>query len=199
MAAKITEIIPTQNFELLLQFIASQLLVELDNQKTLQSFAESFKLFVERSTSVDVREADVVIIALFDSIVNSSSTPQDTMYTGTYFIDVYATAKASEGKPGDEATGTLLLKFLGMCRYILESQKVRLGTVSDSRLNWKVGSVNVFEANNNADTGFSRMGRIALEVKLYESQDIFSGVLFAENHTNIKLQNTNDGYQLILK
>lgn len=199
MAIKITEAIPQQNFELLLQFIGAQLLIELDNQKALQAFTENQKVFLERATSVDVREREVTIIVLFDSITLDSKNPSDQMYIGTYFIDIYANGKASVGKSGGENTGLLLLKYLGLCRYILESQKVKEEIAPELRLNFSVNSVNVFEVNSNQDTGFSRMGRISLEVKLFESQEIFSGVPFSENHTNIKLQDTEDGYQLILK
>lgn len=199
MAIKIIEAIPQQNFELLLQFIGAQLLIELDNQKILQGFTENQKVFLERATSVDIREREVTIIVLFDSIVLDSKTPSDQMYIATYFIDIYANGKASVGKSGDENTGLLLLKYLGLCRYILESQKVKEELVSELRLNFSVNSGNIFEVKSNQDTGFSRMGRISLEAKIFESQKIFSGVPFSENHTNIKLQDTEDGYQLILK
>jgi len=199
MPARIEEAIPQQNFEKIGLFLATQLLIELDNQKTIQSFIENHKVFLEHSTSVDSREDAVIINILFSSMTLDSKNQFDAMYIGTYFMDVYTSGKAEKDNTGDKVTGLLLMKYLGLCRYIFESHKARDGSNLDSKLNASVTSINTLEPINNQDANFSRMGRISLEIKFSENQEVFEGVPFSENHTQIKLQDTDDGFQLILK
>ena len=198
MPVRIAEAIPQQNFEAISLFIASQLLLELDNQKVLQGFEEDFGVFLERGTSVDARESDVVLSVLFSSMNLDSKTQFDAMYIGSYFIDVYTSGKADPTTSGDRVTGLLLMKYLGLCRYIFESHKLKDSIPPDLRLNMSVISINTLDPTNNQDANFSRMGRLVLEIKFVESQDVFLGVLLDNNFTNIKLQDTEDGYQLIL-
>ena len=199
MPVKIDEAIPQQNFETISLFLASQLLVELDNQKTIQSFVENHKVFLERSTGVDSREDAVILNVLFNSMTLVSKNQFDAMYMGTYFIDVYTSGKAENVNTGDKVVGLLLMKYLGLCRYIFESHKVRDVINPNLKLNASVASISVLEPTSNQDTNFSRMGRISMEIKFAESQNVFTGIAFSENHTHIKLQDTDDGFQLILK
>jgi hypothetical protein len=199
MAAIITEIIPAQNFELAARQIGEILTVELDNQKTLQSLPENHTVFLERITSVDKTE-EVVVNVLFDNITPSGKTQSDTQINATYFIDVYATGKAKTTIPGDEVVAFKLLKYVGMCRYILQSHKYLtllfpVGCVGGKQ----VDGVNMFGQENTQDAGFSRMARITFEVRLNESQELWTGIQLENNISKVNLDLTELGYQYKLK
>jgi len=200
MAVRITEIIPVQGFEVITRFLASQLLEEIDNQFTLQGLTETFKVFLEKGSAVDLRETDIVYNVLFGSAEMESHTFTDSMYIGTWFIDIYAKGVHQPTQEGDEYTALILLKHIGMVRYIFDSAKSQLLTTNEKlRLTGMVKSFGTVEPHSNKDANFLKMGRLSLEIKFRESQDIFSGVAFGENHTQIKISDSEDGYQLILK
>jgi hypothetical protein len=199
MAAIITEIIPTQNFELTARQIGEILTVELANQKTLQSLPENHEVFLERITSVDKTE-EVVINVLFDSIAPSAKSQSDTQINAVYFIDIYASGKAKINELGDELVSFKLLKYVGLCRYILQSHKYQTLLFPPGCVGGKqVDSISMASQDNSQDANFSRMARLTFEVRLNESQDLWSGILLDNNISKVNLDETEKGYQYKLK
>jgi len=195
MAAIITEIIPRQNFEIVGDKIGEILAVELANQKTLQSLPENQKIFRERITPVDKTE-EVVVNVLFDSFNNSYNTQSDVQARTNYFIDIYASGKAKGLTPGDEVVALKMLKYVGLCRYILSSHKyITLGLAPGSIGGKTVESIQMYEQPNSQDTNYSRMCRINFSVRIMENQALWNGVLLAESLTGVKLELTDKGYQ----
>lgn len=201
MAAIITEIIPQQNFEIIHDKIGEVLLTELDNQKVLQParLTEEVGVFKERITSVDHTE-EVVISVLLDGFQSSYATQSDQQNRTNYFIDIYASGKAETNQDGDDVVGTKLQKYLGLCRYILQSHKYKtlglpLGTIG----NTNVDSGQMFEQQNTQDASFSRMCRIGFSVKIMENQNLWDGIALDNNITKVLLDLTDKGYQYKLK
>ena len=122
--AIITEIISKQNFEIVGEKIGDILSIELSNQKTLQNSLVNFAVFKERVTAIDKTE-EVVVNVLLNSIDNSSSSQSGAQSVCSFFIDVFASAKETEANRGDKAAFDKLLKYVGMCRYILQSHKYK--------------------------------------------------------------------------
>jgi len=122
MAVLITEIIPKQNFEIIHDKIGEILFTELANQKLLQSLPENVTVFKERITSIDKTE-EIVISVLLDGLNSNYATQIDQQNRTNYFIDIYTSGKAEIDQLGDNIVASKLQKYLGFCRYILQSHK----------------------------------------------------------------------------
>lgn len=195
MKAVITEKILEQNFEKINSLIGAILTVELDNQKNAQNLKENHSVYLERITAVDKSEG-VVVIVLFNSGNVVSETERDSQNTFNYFIDVYATGKTTNRQSGDENSAAKLLKYVGMCRYILASNKLRtlslpLGIIAGK----SVTGINMFEQQNSQDGSYSRMCRISFSVRAIESEEVWAGVNALEHITSVKLDETELGYK----
>ena len=165
----------------------------------MQSLTEDVSVFHERIIAVDKTE-ELVVNVLFDSSNSVSATQNDTQGKTSYLIDIYSNAKAKGNISGDVVSSYKLQKYLGMCRYILQSHKYNtlglpLGTIG----NTNVDSLQVYEQENTPDTNFGRMARINFSVRLMENQQVWEGVLADQNITQSKLELTEKGYQYKLK
>ena len=201
MAAIITEIIPKQNFELVGEQIGAILTLELANQKVIQPLRlpEAHTVFFERIVSVGHTE-EVVIITSFDSFNTLHKTQSDTQAGTNYFIDVYASGAAKGDDSGDKIVAIKLLKYVGLCRYILQTHKYKtLGFAPGFIGGVGVQNIQMFEQQNTPDANFSRMCRINFQVRINESQQLYEGVLLDDNITSVKLEETELGYQYKLK
>lgn len=195
--AEITEIIPKQNFELVAEAIVAILGDEIANQKTLQpaNLPENVSVFKERIVAVDKTE-EVVVNVLLDQMASTYKTESDMQGLTNYFIDIYSHGKQTSGELGDKVSSDKLLKYVGIVRYILQSHKyvtlgLPLGTIGGKR----VDNIQIYEQESTPDTNFARMARINFAVRIMESQDIWAGVLAAQNITQSKLELTELGYQ----
>lgn len=195
----ITESIPRQNFDLVGEAIGAILTLELDNQKTLQSLPEEISVFNGRITAIDKTE-EVLINVNIDSAGNMENEQSGQMLDTNYFVDVYVRAKANQNKPGDENAYFKLMKYIGMCRYILQSHKyLTLGFSSPVIGGKAVQTMQLYEQENTPDTGFGRMCRIVFAVRIRESQDLWTGVALDDNIAEVKLDETEKGFQYKLK
>lgn len=195
--AKITEIIPKQNFEIIRDQIGAILADELNNQKNLQPvyLSENVTVFSERITSVDKSE-EVVVNVLLDSLNSNYKTESDQQNRTSFFIDIYAHGKANSNDPGDKVTAFKLQKYLGICRYILQSHKyVTLDLPTGTIGGKNVDNIQIYDSQNSQDGNYSRMGRIIFSVRIMENQAIWAGVPLTNNSTKVKLDLTDEGYQ----
>lgn len=201
MAAIITEIIPEQNFEAVLTRIGEILFVELTNQKAIQPsrLSEEFSVFKERITSADKTE-EVMINVLLDGFSNRHATQSDQQNNTNFFIDIYANGKAESNKKGDNIVATRLQKYIGLCRYILQSHKyLTLDFPSGSIGGKNVENFQMYEQPNTPDANFARMGRIGFSVRIMENQKLWDGIALDNNITTVLLEETDKGFQYKLK
>lgn len=195
MKAIITEIIPQQNFEIVGQLIGEILTVELANQVEIQCLKQIVSVYKERITSVDKTE-EVVVNVLFDQATKGFKTQEDGQSRTNYFIDVYASGKATALIDGDKRVSDKLLKYVGLCRYILDSHKyITLGLTVPVIGGKSVENIQMFEQQNTADASFSRMCRINFEVRIMERQELWDGIALKQHDTSIKLELTELGYK----
>lgn len=198
MTPIITEIIPKQGFEIVLDRIHDILDVELLNQKTLQEFESEFEVFKERQEAYDNSEAVVIIVSL-SNIAYAGKTQKDSQGGTDYFIDVYANGIESTDKTGNEDSRLKLHLFVGMIRYILDSTKYQtLGF--DYSLNLIGGKyitgIQFPDNYDNQDASFNRFARITLNVRIQESQQAWDAIQLLGNDTTVKLDETEKGFKL---
>jgi len=192
--ALITTIIPKQNFELVNERIGAILKLELEEQKTLQAFAEPVNVFSERLDPFDKSE-EVMVNVFFDSANSFDNTQKTSQGNVSFFIDIYSTGKTSTGLDGGLDSANRLHKFLGMASYILRDSQYRtLGFVSGSIGGVYVESIQVANIEQQ-DAAYDTMGRISFSVKLKETGILETGELMAQHLTGVKLDTTNLGYK----
>lgn len=197
--AIITEEILKQNFEIIHDKIGEILLLELNNQKTNFGLTGDFTIFKERIVSADKTE-EIMINVLLDGFNNNYAAQSDQQNNTNYFIDIYASGKETSDKKGDNIVATKLQKFIGKCRYILQSHKyVTLDLPVGSIGGKVVQSFQMYEQQNTQDANFSRMGRIVFSVRIMENQNIWEGIALDNNITKVLLDETDKGYQYKLK
>ena len=190
----ITEIIPKQGFEVVGELIGGILTSELDNQKTLQLLTDSIEVRYESTIPYDFSN-DILVNVLWDGAKYDNHTPTDMHGENLFFIDVYANAKTTSDKKGDEHAQEKIKKYMGMARYILSSTKYKLLGSSECVAGTYVQNMQVFDVENFQDARNVRMARMTFMVRIYEGQQLWQGLTLEGLDTNVKLQNTDDGYK----
>lgn len=199
MPALITNIIPQRGFELVREAIGTILLLELEEQKSLQNLPEEINIFQERMRPIQADEK-LYLNILVDSNTNAGKTASGKQGTTIYFIDIHTTGTASDELSGDKDSGDRLHKFIGMIDYILSSDHYKtLGFAPGLIAGCQVESFATSEPIQKEDSGYTRMGRISFSVKIQDSQALATPVIFAGNDTTVKLQETNYGYKFVME
>lgn len=200
--ALINEIIPRQGFEIVQDKIAEILLVELTNQKALQSLTSNFGVFIERQEPHD-KSDDVMISVMLNGTNYDNQTPKGAEGLTTYIIDIVGGGIASMGKSPSVDARDKVFKYAGMIRYILSSAKYQnldlpQGTIRGRYVEMIKSDTDFsnFGNHSNYDAGFIRFVRILFSVRIGESQDLWDSAPLFGSDTQISLNNTNLGYQL---
>lgn len=195
---RITEAIPTQNYELVREQIAALLALEIENQIFLSAHPETVEIFEERSAPVGVDE-DVVLSVSLDNISYQKMNQQNVSGNTSYNIDVYANAVATDEERGYLTAAKKVQKYAGMVRYILTSTKYnRLALPAKLIASTSLENIQMYEVPNNQDGAHNRMARINFSVKMCEDQQMWQGVALLSHITKVKLTE-NQGYQLKLE
>lgn len=195
--ALINEIIPMQAFEVVLNKIASILLIEVSNQITLQSLNDQVEVYTERMTSFDKSE-DVLINVSLASSNFQNITKKDSTGLTDYYVDIYTRGFETDSKTGEQDSRNKLHKYIGMCRYILSSARyMRLDFEPGLIGGVYVNSINYDDNYDNQDAAYVRMARLNLSVRIHEFQEMDIPVGFLGNDTITKLSNTDKGQKLI--
>ena len=193
--AEITEIIPEQGFEIVLRQLGTILTIELENQKTLQSFDEPISVYNSRTEPFNESE-ELMINVLLDSSNYSNLTQVSADGETVYNIDICCTGKSSEFKNGGSDSQIRLNKFVGMIRYILSSPKYQTLGLGGSLIgNRRVTGFDNFDSPNKQGAAFVRVARISFTAVIHECQESFSGVELLGTDTDVKLDLTELGYK----
>jgi len=195
--ALINEIIPLQAFEVILNKVASILLIEVSNQIALQGLTDEVGIYTERMTPYDKSE-DIMINVMCSASNFQNITKKDSTGLTDYYVDIYTRGHETSLKTGEKDTRNKLHLYMGLCRYILSSSKYKTLDFEPGL----VGGVYVneiqFDLNfDNQDASYVRMGRLTLNVKHIETQDMDDVMEFLGNDTVTKLSNTDKGQKLI--
>lgn len=197
MSVKITEIIEEQSFEFLTKTIGAILLLELENQKTIQSYDIDLGVFIERIEPIDKSE-DVVVNVSLNAVNYDSHNEFESQGTHSFNIDVYTFGLESSDETANENVRLKLHKITGWIRYILSSTKYKtLGLNPGLVGGTYVQSINFDDTFGKEDGSMSRMSRLVFSVRATEFQNSDELLAFTGNDTTIKLDLTEKGYKLI--
>lgn len=199
MSIKITEIIAEQSFEILTKEVGAILLLELENQLSLEECNSGIDLgvFIERIEPIDKSE-DVVVNVSLNSVNYDNHNEYDSQGSNIFNIDVYAFGAASVDENASDNVRLKLQKITGWIRYILASTKYKtLGFVPGLVGGTYVQSINFDDTFGKEDGAMTRMSRLVFSVRAIEFQNADDSKVFNRNDTSIKLDLTEKGYKLI--
>jgi len=197
MAVLITEIIPTQGFEIVEYTLGAILLEEITNQVTLQSLDEKVEVYVERMTPYDKSE-DVLINVQLSNIDLGGQTQSGQQGNCTFLIDVYVRGEETEMSSGSDVSLLKRNKYLGMIRYILASTKYKtLGFSGGAVTSVRVTSIQNEVNAGRMDAAFIKYGQLSVTVLVNEIQAMWEGIPLFGNDTTVKIENTEKGFKLI--
>lgn len=195
MAAIITHIIPVQNFELVRDLIGAIIKVELENQKVLKTLSEDINVYQERTTPFSNAE-ELAINVLLSSANYSGMTQKDSQGRTMFFIDIYTNGKASPELTGGLDSSKRLHKYIGLIRYILQYSEYKTLSLPPGIIaGGSVDDFAILDPTLQQDSSFTRMGRISVSYRIQEQQQLVQGVAFEEIITQVKLAETDLGYQ----
>lgn len=197
MSAKITETIQSQAFEVLTQTIGAILLLELTEQKTIQSYDMDLGVFIERIEPIDKSE-DVVVNVSLGAVNYDNHNEFESQGIHTFNIDTYTFGLESASQTANDNVRLKLQKVTGWIRYILQSTKYKTLSFNPGFVGGTyVQNINFDDNFGKEDTAMSRMSRLVLSVRASEFQNSDEILEFTGNDTTIKLDSTNKGFQLI--
>lgn len=196
MAAIITEIIPIQGFEIVLNKIGVILFEELTNQKNIQSINGNFEVFIERQEPYDKAE-DVVINISLDNDNFTGKTQKDSQGLTSFFIDIYSKGFLAYKLDGISTFRDKRSVYCGLIRYILNSTKYnKLGFQPGLIGGAYVDTISYQSTPENEDGSYVKFARINFSVRIQENQQNWSGVPLMGNDSIVKLDQTEKGYKL---
>lgn len=200
--ALITEIIPPQGYEIVQNRIASILLEELTNQKTLQGLTSEFEVFLERQEPFDKSE-DVMLSVICSHADYDDYTSKDSQGGTMYYIDIYCKAQGTPISDPSMVSRSKLFTYVGMVRYILQSGKYQTLGLPYGLIGGRYVKKVLFDTDyssfgnhSNWDGSFIRFCRIFYLVRIQENQQLWDGIPLLGNDTNITLEETSKGYKL---
>lgn len=199
--ALITEIIPVQGFEIVQNRIGEILLMELQNQKTLQGITSDFGVFLEREEPYDKSE-DVMITVMLHGSDYTGFTQKDSQGNTSYIIDVFAGGFGTSTQQPSLVARRKIFEYVGMIRYILSSAKYQtlglpyglIGGKYVESIKFDIDFSN-FGNHSNYDGSFIRFARILFTVRIQENQALWDGIPLLGNDTLVTLDETNKGFQ----
>ena len=199
MSAKITEIIAEQSFEILTKEVGAILLLELENQLSIQECDSDIELgvFIERITPIDKSE-DVVVNVSLNSANYDNHNEFESQGMHTFNIDTYTFGVDSLNETANTNVRLKLQKITGWIRYILQSTKYKtLGFAPGLVSGTYVQSINFDDNYGKEDSSMNRMSRLVFSVRASEFQNSDDSKAFLRSDTTIKLDSTEKGYKLI--
>lgn len=204
MPAKLNYIIPASNFETIRDAIASLLKIEMDNQAVLRGSGlpvvpnpdYTADFYTERFSPVDKGEGNVIIVSIAGGDLNNR-TPVSQVFGCSFNIDCFVSAKENSSNTGYYNSAVKIHRLAGLARHILQSPYYdRLGLSNGIVQMRSVSSILFAPVSDEQDSAFVRMGRIKLDVNVYESSNEQDVVTAAGYDTIIKIDETEKGFKL---
>lgn len=207
VAAKLTQAIAPQKFELIRDRVALILYREFIKQSTLQTLVDVQQLlikttfFTERFSPLNPGEMSAIVIFLLSGDYDN---PHPQTQTGTYLfaLDIFVKRQNESTKDGEKWAAADGQKLAGFIRAILQSPYwIRLG-FEPSKGNVFVNKSNVvsvkrMEEENTKDNQNTIMYRVLLEVVANEETEGINGLPLDRNTAILKIAETEVGYQYI--
>ena len=190
--------IPKRNYELIRDRIGQILYVELNNQYlNYNPLSFTNGVWVERKKPIDKDEIALVNVTFISgSFDNKRQGAKDGTYQ--FGIDVYTRMASKDNQPGDSNSQKAMESLLAICDYILEDPQYRtLGFAPPSIGNMIVSEIQIHNQNVE-DASNVAMGRLILNVRVNEPNQLLLGTLLLISVTTLNLSYTSTaGYQYI--
>jgi hypothetical protein len=193
--AKITSLIPSQNFEIIRDRIGEILAEEFANQFALSGNSElNPDIYIERVVPFDKTEIPAINVMLYrGDYANKDMLAVTGNYI--YYIDCYTSAHDSKDTRGDLKASVSLQKIIGMCRYILESSQYKtLDYAPPFNCRTAVQSIRIEDKQGGQDATNQVVGRIEFMVSAPEWANLSETVPLSLNSTKVKLYETDKGF-----
>jgi len=190
-------IIPNQKFSIVRDKIADILSSEFENQEYLTGDADlAVTVQAGRSRAIDKTEVPFINVMIGRMSFDNSNQGQDDNLV-TYYIDVYAKAKASAEKAGDLSASDKLLKYLSVARVILNNPLYRTLGFAPGFIGMRtIRDIEMEDPQNTHDAVVTQRARILFDVKMLETADTYQEfVQVGSSHTQVKLGDTEKGYR----
>lgn len=193
--AIITEQIPAQGFEIVLNKIALIIFEEIVNQEQIQNLDSTSEVYIERQEPYD--KSEDVIINVSCSNANYTGNKKDSQGNTIYHIDVYCRSFNQEVS-GSYDSRLKLHRYVGMIRYILSSSKYHALDLPNGLIGGKyIDSISFDDNYGNQDGAYIRFARLIFSVRIQEYQNLWDSVPLLGNDTTVKIDLTNLGFKLI--
>lgn len=192
--SKIDQLIPKRNFELVRDRIGEILLDEWNAQNITYNNPTKIKsIWVARTRPFDPSELPAINVS-HAGAKYADKHQNNKVGTVQYFIDVYAHAKGTKERAGDELSDALCDSILAICDYILEDSKYyHLGYEPGFIASLGVIEIQKAQADKDDAKNIS-MGRLIFNVKMGESNKFIEPNMIQGYGTTMKLGNTTKGY-----
>ena len=195
--ALITEIIPEQGSEKVLNRLGAILFLEISNQITLQSIPDDFALFIGRQEPYDKSE-DVVVNVRPSNVSFTGQTQEGVQGDNVYNIDIYAQGRSTQVVSGNTVSKDKMQRYLGFVRYILGSTKYKTLEFPYGL----IGGVNVQSVQHDLrygeeDANFISFARFQVSVRINECQELWDVSPLEGVDTVVKLDETDKGFKII--
>lgn len=197
--SKITEIIGTQNFELVRDKIAEILAIELAEQFILSGDADiNARVWLERFVPFNYNDFPAVNVSI-GTIRNPSKDSVSSVSELTINVDAMFSAKTDNSDDGDTLAQLKSHKLIGKCRAILESpvyDTLDFARSSDGINHTNVQSID-FASKESGDAASVAMSRMQFMVRVSEAVPLVGTIALDESNTRVTLDLTDKGYRYI--
>lgn len=194
--ALITEAIPQQNFEKILDRLGSVLTVEFAGQFTLTSDADlKVNIYNERIIPFEPEELPAINICLARGDYENK-TIRDVNGRYLYHIYVVTSAENTDDASGDQLAKVKLNKIVGVIRAILANRVyVTLGFAQPSIQHHSTLNFDVLQPPYERDTDHITTGVLEHVVRIEEKTQLEDGTPWAESNTTVTLIDTEKGFK----
>jgi len=201
--ALLKEAIPVQNWEQIRDQIGAILKLEIEEQKNLQSpsvpiLDKDPRVFIDRLVPLDKSELPAINIFMDSGTFDKQDVESvDGLYT--FNIDFYNKASfgsSAEDDRGDQRSLNELQRLMGICRGIIQAAQYQtLGFTKPSVTHRMTKGIEITDPTKTQDGANMAHGRLILEVRHIETNELFVATDLAESFTKVKLYDTDKGYE----
>lgn len=190
MAAKITNQIPVQNFELIRDKIAEILALELPIQTAASSIK---KVWIERFIPFNLEELPAINVT-YDNTPYDRHDPKSRHGENQYYIDITTNAKHTATEKGDVLASKNAQRIAGIVSYILSSGEYRTLDFAPGIIQSRWVSDLRMGRLSEGDSLHTIIARITFKVRSSETVGDLTGIAGEVFTSKIQLDETDKGY-----
>jgi hypothetical protein len=197
----LSNIIPSQRFELIRDAIGRVLTAELANQKILAGDDGIFiNIYLERMCPIDKEELPLVNIVYADTEFPEEPTSMTSLGDNKYLVECYVNGESDSSGDGDKKAAVRLAKIMGMIRAILMNNRYLHLDFSEKFIQTrKVKSITRTQPRIANDALNTVSGMIEVHYLAEEETELETGTLEAYLGTVVKLSDTDKGYKYVIE